>query len=86
MAIHEQMGGAPGPGGTVVLVCRTHNTAVTDAYSEGRILKVCSFCGTPLGEWNSVAERDAELGVFVEQVKAALKKNVPPGGKGRQKP
>jgi hypothetical protein len=33
------------------------------------ILKVCSNCGMPLGEWRTEAERDAELHELAEKVR-----------------
>ena len=71
--IHELLRGAPGPGGTVQLVCGKCVAVAQDAFTENsRVLKVCSKCGAPLGEWATVAERDAELAVFVEEIKRRL--------------
>jgi len=72
MAIYELLGGTAGPGGTVQLICRKCVAAAQDATSESTILKVCSNCGMPLGEWSSVAERDAELITFAAEVKRKL--------------
>ena len=47
--------------GRVVLGCRNCNEGrPVDAQSDD-ILKVCSFCGTPLGEWDTTRERDREI-------------------------
>lgn len=49
--IHELLRGAPGPGGTVQLVCGNCVAAAQDAFTENsRVLNVCSNCGMPLGE------------------------------------
>jgi hypothetical protein len=47
--------------GRVVLGCRNCNKGrPVDAQSD-EILKVCSFCGAPLGEWGTTQERDREI-------------------------
>lgn len=70
MTIYNQLMGARGVGGRgrVVLLCKTCKAQAQDAKST-TILKVCSKCGTPLGEWATEAERDAELKEFEEDVK-----------------
>jgi hypothetical protein len=68
MTIYDQLMGAPGAGGRVVLLCKVCKAPAQDAKSTA-ILKVCSKCGTPLGEWATEAERDAELKEFGENVK-----------------
>ena len=68
MAIYDQLMGAPGVGGRVVLLCKVCKAPAQDAKST-TILKVCSKCGTPLGEWATEAQRDAELKEFEEKVK-----------------
>ncbi len=70
MAIYDQLMGAPGVGGRVVLLCKVCKAPAQDAQST-TILKVCSKCGTPLGEWETEVERDAELKDFEETVKRA---------------
>ncbi len=72
MAIYDQLAGVAGPGGTVVLVCKKCMVAAQDARTPSTIVKVCSKCGTPLGEWTTAAERDAELREFEERVKRGL--------------
>lgn len=50
--------------GRVVLGCRYCNRGrPVDAQAHG-ILKVCSFCGSPLGEWDTENQRDTELREF----------------------
>ena len=73
MAIYDLLAGVAGPGGTVNLICKRCVTAAQDASTSESILKVCSICGMPLGEWKTVAERDAELRDFIDQVKHHLK-------------
>jgi len=68
MPIYDQLMGAPGAGGRVVLLCKVCKAPAQDAKST-MILKVCSKCGTPLGEWATEAERDAELEEFGDKVK-----------------
>jgi len=68
MAIYEQLMGAPGAGGRVVLLCKTCKAPAEDAHST-TILKVCPKCGIPLGEWKTEAERDAELKEFEETIR-----------------
>lgn len=68
MAIYDQLMGAPGAGGRVVLLCRTCLVPAEDAKST-TVLKVCPKCGTLLGDWKTEVERDAELKEFGENVK-----------------
>lgn len=69
MAIYDQMMGATGVGGHVILLCKTCEAPAQDAKTASTVLKVCSKCGTPLGEWKTEAERNAELRDFAERVK-----------------
>jgi hypothetical protein len=70
MAIYDGLMGAPNSDGRVVFLCKVCKAPAQDAKST-RILKVCSICGTPLGEWETEAERDAELNDFADTVKRA---------------
>lgn len=74
MAIYDLLAGVAGPGGSVTLICKKCVAAAQDAKASLTILKVCSLCGMPLGEWKTEAERDAELQDFVERVKRNLKR------------
>jgi hypothetical protein len=67
MAIYERLS-ATVVDGHVELVCKECRAPAIDATSE-HVLKVCSNCGMPLGEWASEAERDAELKGFVDTAK-----------------
>jgi hypothetical protein len=75
MAIYDQLAGAPGAGGRVVLICKKCQVAAEDAKTGQTVLKVCPQCGTPLGEWNTEAERNAELEEFQNKAKMY---NAPP--------
>ncbi len=68
MAIYAQMNGKM-TSGRVVLSCGHCGGAAIDAASH-TIVKVCSNCGTVLGEWETEEQRDAELTEFVEGVKS----------------
>jgi hypothetical protein len=67
MTINPQMKGKI-ISGSVVLFCGHCGGPAIDAGSD-TILKICSTCGAPLGEWNTTAQRDAEVTEFVEGVK-----------------
>jgi hypothetical protein len=85
MAIHELMS-ATVVGGHVTLICRECRAPAVDAASAEdvtleRILKVCSHCGMPLGEWATEAERDAELRGFVARAKQHSARRVTKGAR-----
>jgi hypothetical protein len=69
MAIYELMGGAPGTGDRMVLICKKCLVPAESAKSN-KLLKVCSKCGMPLAEWSTEAERDREIAEFEEKFKA----------------
>jgi len=67
MTISPQMKGKM-TNGTVVLFCGHCGGPAIDAVSD-TTLKVCSTCGSPLGEWNTAEERDAELTEFADRIR-----------------
>lgn len=71
MAIYDQLAGVAQAGGSVALICGRCVVPAEDARTPSTILKVCANCGTPLGEWATEAERDAELEDFNERVRRA---------------
>jgi hypothetical protein len=79
MAIYERMS-ATVVRGRVMLVCGDCGGPAIDATSE-QILKVCSRCGKPLGEWATEAERDAELSGFVALAKQHSARRVTKGAR-----
>jgi NMD protein affecting ribosome stability and mRNA decay len=66
--IYAQMMGVKDNQGHVLLLCSECNSPAQDARAL-TILKVCSNCGIPLGEWITETERDTELEVFAAEVK-----------------
>jgi hypothetical protein len=56
--IYRQMMGVKDAQGKVLLLC---NECKAPAEEATTILKVCSICGVPLGEWKDETERDTEL-------------------------
>jgi predicted amidophosphoribosyltransferase len=68
MMIYDQLMGVKDKTGHILLLCKECNAPAQNAKSL-TILKVCSNCGQPLGEWATEAERDAELHEFAEKVR-----------------
>ena len=66
--IYSQLLGVKDNQGHVLLLCNDCKAAARDARAL-TILKVCSNCGIPLGEWLTEAERDTELEAFAAEVK-----------------
>jgi hypothetical protein len=66
--IYDQLMGVRDSTGHVQLLCKECKAPAQDARSL-TLLKVCSECGVPLGEWITEAERDAELHQFAEKVR-----------------
>jgi hypothetical protein len=73
MPIYEQLMGVLDASGHVVLMCRVCKTPAKDANTPKTILKVCSQCGMPLGEWGSKPQRNAELRKWAQRVKQAAR-------------
>jgi hypothetical protein len=67
MTINPQMSGKI-IYGSVVIFCGHCGGPAIDAQSDA-ILKVCSTNGTVLGQWDTAAQRDAELAEFVDGIK-----------------
>jgi hypothetical protein len=55
-------------GGRLVLSCKTCKGPAQDANSGTVLLKVCSNCGMPLGEWETETERQEELKDLAERL------------------
>ena len=66
--IYDQLMGVKDARGRILLLCKECNSPAQDEKTI-MILKVCSNCGMPLGEWRTEAERDAELHEFAEKVR-----------------
>ena len=66
--IYDQLMGVKDNTGHILLLCKECDAPAQDAKSL-TILKVCSNCGTPLGEWTTEAERNTELHEFAERVR-----------------
>jgi ribosomal protein L37E len=66
--IYDQMLGEMDSSGHVLLLCRECGAPAQDARSL-TVLKVCSRCGIPLGQWITETERDTELKEFAAKVK-----------------
>jgi hypothetical protein len=68
MMIYDQLMGVKDARGRILLLCKECNSPAQDEKTI-MILKVCSNCGMPLGEWTTEAERNAELHEFAERVR-----------------
>jgi predicted amidophosphoribosyltransferase len=66
--IYDRLMGVKDNMGHILLLCKKCNAPAQDAKTS-TILKVCSNCGLPLGEWRTEAERNAELRKFAEQIR-----------------
>ena len=66
--IYDRLTGVKDKMGHILLLCKECNAPAQDAKTL-TILKVCSNCGMPLGEWTMEAERNAELHEFAEKVR-----------------
>jgi hypothetical protein len=65
--IYPQLMGVRDSTGHVQLFCKLCNAPAQDGRGL-TVLKVCSKCGVPLGEWITEAERNAELREFAKKV------------------
>jgi hypothetical protein len=67
--IYDQLMGVKDVRGHVQLFCKLCNAPAQDGKGL-TVLKVCSKCGVPLGEWITEAERNAELREFARKFKS----------------
>ena len=65
--IHDQLMGVRDSTGHVQLFCKMCKVPAKDGRGP-TLLKVCSKCGVRLGEWITVAQRNAELREFAKKV------------------
>jgi predicted amidophosphoribosyltransferase len=66
--IYDRLMGVKDSMGHILLLCRECNAPAQNAKTS-MILKVCSQCGLPLGEWTTEAERNAQLREFAEKIR-----------------
>ena len=65
--IYPQLMGVKDATGHIQLVCKLCNAPAKDGKGS-TVLKVCSKCGVPLGEWTTKTQRNAELREFAKKV------------------
>ena len=66
--IYKHLLGLKDADGYVILLCAKCNSPARDEKRK-TVQKVCSNCGLILGEWTTIASRNAELREFAKQVK-----------------
>ena len=66
--IYPQLMGVRDSSGHVQLFCKECKAPTQDTRGL-TLMKICSECGVPLGEWIDEDDRDAELHQFAEKVR-----------------